>query len=404
MTITILCAGALARPGAAGAEIEPDPRAPQAGWLPAARLRDEVRAAAQPILPADIDDGALARTLRRARVVSRMRLDAAAPPELPDESWLREHFQLDGTVAACTLAPSTRPEPEVIVRPVHLHPGLDHLVLAPLGHLAIADDEAQALAAQANHWLAPEGLVASPSRADAWRLRACTGEDAAREVRALGELRAPSARSASGRNIDAWQPTGDAVRRWRALNNLIQMSWFEHPVNAAREARGQLPINALWLEGRAGAAGKRPFDRVWTDDAAIAGVGRRAGADTRLVTMSELAGLARSHDGSIDRASADATAAVRATDLRPAGQASASLIAPGFWQRAMEEGDARSWIEGWREFERWFARAFDATLPADTLRLVLTGERDTIEILCEPADRWKAWRALRLAPLLEDAR
>lgn len=394
MTITILCAGALARPAAQRADIEPDPSTPQAAWLPSAKLRDELRAASRPALPAVLARSSLARTLRRARVASRTHLDAAAPPELPCESWLRARFGAEGSIAAYALPPSPSTEPEVVVRPVHLHVGLDHLVLAPLAQLDVETDEARSLAAAANEWLAAEGIELDAERADVWRLRACASDpsdtgpaatDSVAAIAAIAALRSPSARNASGRNIDAWQPSGDAARRWRQLNNLVQMSWFEHPVNLARERHARPAINALWLEGHAGALRERPFERVWTDDEAIAGLARRADARTTL------AGL-------------DDPSAARELLAPDRGRPTETLLAPGFWRRATDEGDAAAWSEGWQRFADWFEHAIPASARRPALRLVLTGERDTIEIEHRSSDRWKPWRRLHLAALVEDAR
>lgn len=60
----------------------------------------------------------------------------------------------------------------------------------------------------------------------------------------------------AGRPLEDWWPAGEALRPWRRLSNEIQMTWHEHAVNVAREARGLPPINGLWLYG--GAKGWRP--------------------------------------------------------------------------------------------------------------------------------------------------
>ena len=44
-------------------------------------------------------------------------------------------------------------------------------------------------------------------------------------------------------------PQGDDAPHFRSLLNELQMLLFEHPVNQAREARGELPVNSLWLWG-----------------------------------------------------------------------------------------------------------------------------------------------------------
>jgi len=53
----------------------------------------------------------------------------------------------------------------------------------------------------------------------------------------------------SGQDIGDWWPTGTLWQPWRRLLNELQMTWHEHPVNEARAARGQIPINGVWLYG-----------------------------------------------------------------------------------------------------------------------------------------------------------
>src|SRR5690606_18290880 len=42
----------------------------------------------------------------------------------------------------------------------------------------------------------------------------------------------------------------------------LQMLWFDHPVNQAREARGLRPINSLWLYGGAAPSALAPAATV----------------------------------------------------------------------------------------------------------------------------------------------
>lgn len=65
----------------------------------------------------------------------------------------------------------------------------------------------------------------------------------------LADLRTASLDRVIGRAIDAWMPADEAARALRRLQSEVQMLWFRHPVNAAREARGQPPVNSFWLSG-----------------------------------------------------------------------------------------------------------------------------------------------------------
>jgi hypothetical protein len=58
---------------------------------------------------------------------------------------------------------------------------------------------------------------------------------------------------AHGRNIDWWMPRDSDVsgiaKRWRKLQNEVQMLWHIDPVNESREQRGLPSINSLWISG-----------------------------------------------------------------------------------------------------------------------------------------------------------
>jgi hypothetical protein len=64
-----------------------------------------------------------------------------------------------------------------------------------------------------------------------------------------------------GRNPDVWLPDAPQARPFKRLASEVQMLLHAHPLNEAREARGELPLNSVWLSGcgvlqapRAGAA------------------------------------------------------------------------------------------------------------------------------------------------------
>ena len=81
-------------------------------------------------------------------------------------------------------------------------------------------------------------------------------------------------------------PQGEPGRRWRALFNEAQVILHAHPVNAARAARGQPPVNAVWFQG-AGALPawvQSPLDRVASHDPVVQALARRA--DVALVAPS----------------------------------------------------------------------------------------------------------------------
>lgn len=58
----------------------------------------------------------------------------------------------------------------------------------------------------------------------------------------------------AGRPLDEHLPQGPDGAVWRRWLTEAQMLLHEHPLNAAREARGRRPLNALWLAGGAALA------------------------------------------------------------------------------------------------------------------------------------------------------
>lgn len=363
MTITILCAGALALPGGAADDARPALLARHA----------------------PPEDGPLARLLARARAPRRSRDETLTPRELPDEAWLRERFgAAEGTSIAAHAAHALAGSPvlqgsaALLVRPVHLHVGLDHLVLAVPQADEIDATEAAALAAEANRLFAADGLLWSADAPHAWTLQATT--DAGRErLEALGALACRSARLASGRNIDAWQPEGDAARAWRAIVNELQMLWFQHPVNLAREAAARPTLNSAWLEGRPGIAGMKAFDAVVSADDAVAGVALSAGSE-----VSALDPLASADDF------------VRMAAIQE--NAETVLLDPGWWRLAVSRADPEAWREGWTRLDALVDRLAAAGERIEAI--VLAGERDLLEFALRPSDRWALWRRRSLAALL----
>lgn len=71
----------------------------------------------------------------------------------------------------------------------------------------------------------------------------------------------------AGRNVQSYLPTGQNALRWHKVFNEVQMLFFEHAVNQAREARGDLPINSIWLWGGGHAVEQlaRPYTKVCGD-------------------------------------------------------------------------------------------------------------------------------------------
>jgi hypothetical protein len=162
-----------------------------------------------------------------------------------------------------------------LATPVHFVAGLDTLRLHPAGLLALEPVEQQALAADFERVFAGSG----------WRLHA----SGRRELL----LEGPSSEGVQSGDPSRWLggdpapglPSGPGAGPLRRLGAELEMWLHGHPVNLAREARGQLPVSALWLWG-----GGMP----WAPAAATAGANpalpQLHGADLLLDGLARLGG------------------------------------------------------------------------------------------------------------------
>jgi hypothetical protein len=169
------------------------------------------------------------------------------------ETWLQDAFELGDAPfpagALTLLAGGGDPGDSSWTRadPAHLRVMRDHVAAAPADALTLSQSEADTLCEALSHHFAGQLEV-----------QAC-------------EPRRWSAR------LPGDAPPGDA------LLNEAQMLLHAHPVNEAREARGELPVNSLrvWGAGRAPRSAHCPWQSVAADDPAVRGAARLAGARHR---------------------------------------------------------------------------------------------------------------------------
>ena len=130
------------------------------------------------------------------------------------------------------------------LQPVHLHATRDHLILMGQNQIDLTEKESSRLLKVAlpfieedfqntvlfhnqHYWFIPAGPFAS--------------------------LESYSVDQAHGRNIDWWMPRDTQeegiAKRWRKLQNEIQMLWHIDPTNEEREQRGMPSINSIWISG-----------------------------------------------------------------------------------------------------------------------------------------------------------
>jgi hypothetical protein len=208
------------------------------------------------------------------------------------EAWLQEAFGLeDQPVAAgalTLLAGNGEPGDACWARadPVHLRLMRDRLIVVPSAAFALSREEADPLVDALNRHF--QGVLALTAvEPDRW----CTRLQDDLAFHAAPPLQA------AGRDVDLNLRIGGAAgRRWGKLLNEVQMVLHSHPVNEAREARGEPAVNSLWLWG----AGRVPqvpqarWQSVTAADPVALGLARLGGVRQRALPASAHAWLERS--------------------------------------------------------------------------------------------------------------
>ena len=238
--------------------------------------------------------------------------------------------------------------------PVHLRPDLDAARLFDASHFALARDEAAAMAAALDRHFAPEGVRFEAPRPTRWYARLERQPDA--------EFQPPG--GAAGRGAGGALPTGNEGSLWRRRMNEAQMVLHAHPVNQAREARGELAVNSVWFwgAGEPGPVPRRRFDEVAADDPLVRALARRGGARVRdLAEDPETVG-------------------------DPPGR---RLVAPGpGCLRAVVGRDVESWRRELLDAEeRWFRPLVDAVTTGRIRRVIVDAGLRTGESVLEAGGR-----------------
>jgi hypothetical protein len=200
------------------------------------------------------------------------------------ENWLLEAFDLEETPlcagALTLLGHGGDPGNALWARadPVHLQLMRDRVVFVPGAALSISREEADALLSTLNGHFAGR-LEMQAVEAGRWCAR----------LAADLELPAASPFEMAGRGID---PGSNAD----ALLNEVQMVLHEHPVNEAREARGEPALNSVWLwgAGRAPLAAEADWQSVTSDEPIALGLARATKIRGRALPASAEAWLERS--------------------------------------------------------------------------------------------------------------
>ncbi|CAM2189648.1 Regulator [Paraburkholderia sacchari] len=268
------------------------------------------------------------------------------------------------------------------IQPVHVRIAHDHLVLIDPASLELADADAAALYAVARPLIEELGVRVEAPTPRRWYLSSDQ----------FGTLAGASPLRASGRNIEIWLPheahSGQRSRAWMKVQNEVQMAWFGHPVNEAREARGLPAVNSIWFHAQGALRPvKRAFARVRSDAAATRGLALAAGAELGAAP---------------DTFRALAAAPAAATSAGDALPNSATLVELDPFSAAYIQQDWGGWNAAFAKLERdWFAPALAALQAGELTELGLTlcGDTGSVTLTATRGDLRKFWRRREFASL-----
>ena len=289
------------------------------------------------------------------------------------EEWLCRTFGVvEQAIAPVTLrADQVEAEGHYWLRadPVNLRILHDQLVLQSA--MAVDEDEAAQLRTALNEHFAGDGLHFLAPHPQRWYLRLET--DPGIKTTMLTQV--------IGKNIHHFLPQGPDELRWHGILNEIQMLLHAHPVNEAREQRGEWPINGLWLWGGGYAAAlNSPLGKMLTDSALAAAFAFNAqmphgplpdGCDTEWIER-----------------------------CFESGQSTAYIVWNGLGM-ALEYGDLASWCKSVQQFEQRCAYPLWQALRTgmiDKITLEVPQEKSPGRYVLTRRDSRKFWRrAHRLA-------
>jgi len=232
-------------------------------WLPALDRFDAAHPLRRLLARADrLDDGP------RERLAMLAAAFEGTGEQLPAAALVREHLARDAGEAAWLNAD-----------PAWVQPDMNGVRLMACGSLSLQPDEAQACAQLLQPAFAEAGLQLEVTAPNHWQLRLPP------DVR-LPDFAAPE--QALGEDLYQHLPQGAEGRPWRVLLNEVQVLLHQHPLNAARQARGLPPVNSVWWwgAGRLPSALRSAFAGVVGNDVLLRALAAHAGVPGQARTPS----------------------------------------------------------------------------------------------------------------------
>lgn len=243
--------------------------------------------------------------------------------------------------------------------PVHLRLQRDQMLLS---QTAVSEEEAAQFCAALNEYFAAQGMRFYAPHPQRWYV----------QLERLPEMQTTPLSEVLGGNVRGALPRGADGVRWHQLFNEMQMLLYAYALNDAREARGELPVNSLWLWGGGKTVDVHArYDAVRSDDSLCEMFSVAARIPHRPLSLSALDG---------------------------AGQ---ELMVYSALRAAMQSGDLHAWRAALLRCEAEIARPVWQALRNGAVQRVqldvLAGE-NSARYCIGRAQTWRFWRpAKRLA-------
>jgi hypothetical protein len=259
----------------------------------------------------------------------------------------------DGLAAGCWLRAD----------PVNLNLQRDQLLLAAV---QVGSEEAAALCASLNTHFAGQGMEFFAPHPQRWYVR----------LDRLSLMRTTPLSQVIGGDVRKALPLGEDAAHWHQVFNEIQMLLHTHPLNEAREARGEPAINSVWFWGGGcseSVALQKNYDSVSSDDV--------------------LAGMFAVSSG--------ATFSVWPEKWRDAENNGRQLLVWTGLRSTLQGGNLAAWRIALQDFENSYARPIWQALRSGSiasLQIDILGGDSMLRVVLTPANTWAFWRrAGRLA-------
>ena len=205
-------------------------------------------------------------------LLARARASHSDPQSL--YAWLAEMFEVDEPLPSGALTAFAYGAPAMEglwarADPVHLRLLRERVILMPPPAFDISSEEAQAFCEALNAHF--DGVLTfHPLRPEQW----CVRLEQALDIDASSPL------EMAGRDVHAGTSRATGAGRLQTLMNEAQILLHAHPLNEAREARGEPTVNSVWLwgSGRLPAAAEGAWQAVIAEEPIALGLARRSGA------------------------------------------------------------------------------------------------------------------------------